>query len=189
MYYDLDLSRKCCLVPELIRLSSELTLCFEKSMLTPEYFRRERNDGDQVPLFASSEEKTPWMDHRSVDRAASFSSRSSAEGDAVHATTLDAATDLLEGFIDDLSATEASDLMRGEEPVDEDGENGEGYVFNDLGEAASFNMARPPNPDDVCEVKKQNSFCQTAFGLQNIFQKRMGFNTALRSYMTWNVFL
>ena len=79
MYYDLDLSRKSCLVPELISLSSELTLCFEESMLTPESFRRERNDGDQVPLFASSEEKTPWMDHRSVDRAANFSSRSSAE--------------------------------------------------------------------------------------------------------------
>ena len=144
-------------------------------MLTPEYFRRERNDGDQVPLFASSEEKTPWMDQRSVDRAASFSNTSSAKSDAVHATTLDAATDLLEGFIDDLSATEASDLMRGEEPVDEDGENGEGYVFNDLGEAASFNTARPPNPDDVCQVKKQNPFCQTAFWVARYFPEAHGF--------------
>ena len=134
-------------------------------MLTPDYFRRERNDGDQVPLFASSEENNPRMDQRIVDRAASISSPSSAEGDAVHATTLDAATDLLEGFIDDLSATEASDLMRGEEPGDEDGENGEGYVFNDLGEAASFNTARPPNPDDVSEVKDRNPFRRPLFGM------------------------
>ena len=144
-------------------------------MLTPEYFRRESNDGDQVPLFASSEENNPWMDQRSVDQAASISGPSSAEGDAVHATTLDAATDLLEGFIDDLSATEASDLMRGEEPGDEDGENGEGYIFNDLGEAASFNTARPPNPDDVSEMKNQNPFCQTAFWDVKYFAEAHGF--------------
>ena len=148
---------------------------FRKEHADTEYFRRERNDGDQVPLFASSEENNPWMDQRSVDRAASISSSSSAEGDAVHATTLDAATDLLEGFIDDLSATEASDLMRGEEPGDEDYENGEGYVFNDLGEAASFNTARPPNPDDVSEVKNQNPFCHTAFWDVKYFPEAHGF--------------
>ena len=146
-------------------------------MLTQEYFRRERNDGAQVPLFASSEEKHLRMDQRSVDRAASISSPSSAEGDAVHATTLDAATDLLEGFIDDLSATDASDLMRGEVPGDEDEEIGEGYVFNDLGEAASFNTARPPNPDDVSEVKNQNPLCQTAFWVAKCLPEAPGFQS------------
>ena len=144
-------------------------------MLTQECFRRECHDGDQVPLFASLEEKHPRIDQRNLDRAASISSPSSAEGDAVHATTLDAATDLLEGFIDDLSATDASDLMRGEEPGDEDGETGEGYVFNDLGEAARFNTARPPNPDDVSEVKNQNPLCQTAFRVTKCFPNAHGF--------------
>lgn len=131
-------------------------------MLTPKSSRRERNDGDQVPLFASSERQYSWMDQGSENRAPSFSRTPSPENDAADATTLDAATDLLEGLIDELSATEASDLMRDEASVDENGAKREEYVFNDLGEAASFNAARPPDPHEVCEVGKPNPPCWTS---------------------------
>lgn len=135
-------------------------------MLTLKSSRRERDDGDQVTLFALSEGKNHWMDRRSEDggsenRAACFSRTPSPESKAVDATTLDAATDLLEGLIDELSATEASDLMR-EESVDEDGERREDYIFNDLGEAASFNAARPPDPHEVCKAGNLNPLRRTA---------------------------
>lgn len=126
----------------------------EKSKLTPSLSRREHDDGDQTPLFASPQGNQPWMDQESEDpgsedRAAYFSRTSSPESDALDATTLDAATELLEGLIDDLSTTEASDMMREEESVDEDRRNGEEFVFNNLSEAASFNTARPPDPREV----------------------------------------
>lgn len=124
--------------------------------------RRERDDGDQVPLFASSAEKSLGTDRGSEGRAADLSRTPSPESDAIHASTLEAATDLLEGLIDDLSATEASDLMRWEESVDEDKEKRE-HVSNDLGEAVSFNAARPPDPSEVCEIERQDSQSQTIF--------------------------
>ncbi len=135
--------------------------CIEKGLLTLKSSRRERDSGDQVPLFASSEGNTPWIDRGTEDRDPYFSRTPSPESDAVDATTLDAATDLLEGLIDDLSATEASELMQGGDSFDEDGEKREEYIFNDLGEAASFNAARPPNPHEVCEIRKRDPLCRT----------------------------
>lgn len=132
-------------------------------MLTPKSSRRERDDGDQVPLFASSAEKSLGTDRGGEDRAAYFSRTPSPEGDAIDASTLEAATDLLEGLIEDLSATEASDLMREEESVDEDKEKREQHGFNNLGEAASFNAAQAPDPSEVCEIGKQDPLCETTF--------------------------
>ena len=138
-------------------------------MLTPKPSRRERDEGDQVPLFASSEGKDPWMGRGNEHRAAHLSrTPSPPENEAVDANTLDAATDLLEGLIDDLSATEASDLMREEEAVDEHGKTREEYVFNDLGEAASFNTARPPDPHEVCEIRDR-----PLLELQDMFWEHM----------------
>ena len=131
-----------------VALSSELTLLFKKGRLTLNYPRLERDDGDQVPLFASPEGNQPWTNRDSEDRAAYFSRTPSPESDALDATTLDAATDLLEGLIDDLSTTEASDLMREEESADEDRKKEE-HTFNDPEEAARFNTARPPDPHEV----------------------------------------
>ena len=141
----------------------ELALRLDKCMLTRRSARRERDDGDQVPLFASSEGKRPWIDPGINDRAAYSSSSPSPRSDAGDVTTLDAATDLLEGLIDDLSATEASDLMRGAESVDEDEGKREEYAFNDLDEAASFNAARPPDPHEVCKIQTETTLCRTAF--------------------------
>lgn len=140
-------------------------LNLEWGMLTPKSSRRERDNGDQIPLFASSEENFHWMDRRIEDRADYLSRTPSPESEAVDATTLDATTDLLEELIDDLSATEASDLMREEESVDEDGKKGDEYVFNDLGEAASFNTARPPDPHEVCEIGKPTPYARPLFEL------------------------
>ena len=121
-------------------------------MLTLDYPRLERDDGDQVPLFASPEGHQPWTDRGSEDRAAYFSRTPSPEGDALDATTLDVATDLLEGLIDDLSTTEASDLMREEESADKDRKKEE-HNLHDPEEAASFDTARPPDPHEVSVAK------------------------------------
>ena len=125
-------------------------------MLIPKYPRLERDDGDQVPLFASPEGKQPRMGRASEDRAAYFTGKPSPGSDALDATALDAATDLLEGLIEGLSTTEASDLMREEESDEDDRNNREEYVFNDLGKAASFNTARPPDPHEVSDPENQN---------------------------------
>ena len=138
-----------------LALSSELTIPFKRGMLTLNYPRLERDDGDQVPLFASPEGNQPWTNRGREDRAAYFSRTPSPESDALDATTLDAATDLLEGLIDDLSTTEASDLMREEESVDEDRKKEE-HNSNDPGEAAGFNTARPPDPHEVSDLAKLN---------------------------------
>ena len=49
-------------------------------------------------------------------------------------------------------------MMREEEFVDEDRKNGEGFVFNDLGEAASFNTACPPGPHEVRGLRMQTPY-------------------------------
>ena len=102
--------------------------------------RRETPDGDQVPLFASPKQ-TPWMDDGYDDRAAYFSRTPSPKPDE---NNVDAATELLEELIDDMSATEVSELMREDESVDTDAKSFEPHAFHDINEAASFNAARPP---------------------------------------------
>ena len=113
-------------------------------------YRRERDDGDRVPLFAPSEEKPPRMNRGSEDQAAYFVRTPSPEGGALDATTLDAATDLLEGLIEEMSATEASDLMQGDESVDEGLGKPQQYISPSVREAASFNAAHPPDSHEVC---------------------------------------
>ena len=149
-------------------------------MLTPKSSRRERDDGDQVPLFTLPEGKSLWMDRGSEDRAAYLNRTPSPDSDAVDATIIEAATDLLEGLIEDLSATEASDLMRGEESVNEDRKKGEEYFFNNLGEAASFNAARPPDPDEVCEIGTQNPLCRSTFGVARKYSRSNWLLTTFR---------
>lgn len=102
-------------------------------------------DGDQIPLFASPNE-TQWMGNGDDDRAAYFSSTPSPGSERPDATTLEAATDLLEEIIDDLSATEVSELMREDDSVSEDGKSFEPHSFQDIDDAARFNAARPPVP-------------------------------------------
>lgn len=124
------------------------------------------------------------MDQGSEDRAAYFSRTLSLESDALDVTTLDVATDLLEGLINDLSTTEASDLMREEESVEEDRKNGEEFVFNDLGEAASFNTARPPDPREVRGLQMQTSYAEPSldhkmFSGSWLLLKSLGFMSLL----------
>ena len=101
--------------------------------------RRETPDGDQVPLFASPKQ-SPWMVDGYDDRAAYFSRTPSPKADE---NNVDAATELLEELIDDMSATEVSELMREDESVDTDAKSFEPHAFHDIDEAASFNAARP----------------------------------------------
>lgn len=141
-------------------------------MLNPKSSRCERDDGDQIPLFASPGENQPWID-RGSEKAAYFSRIPSPKSDALNVTSLDAATDLLEGLIDDLSPTEASDLMREEGSPDEDRKKGEEYVFNSLGEAASFNTARPPDPHEVSELSRSTLNARPPSGLRDVFQEQI----------------
>lgn len=125
--------------------------------------RRDLDVGDQVPLFASSN-NIPWLDHGNNERAAYFSNSESSASSKVDPTTLEAATDLLEEIIDDLSASEASSLMREPENVTET--TYEPYTFKNAEEAAASNVARPsldshedvgyvdPSPEQVAEATK-----------------------------------
>lgn len=126
--------------------------------------RRDVDDGDQVPLFASPNQ-TPWMDHGYNNKAAYFSRTPSPVSEKADATTIEAATDLLEEIIDDLSATEASNLMAEDLSSSGDSESFEAHAFHDIDDAASFNAARPlssvreadsqylnPTPDDVAKA-------------------------------------
>ena len=121
-----------------------------------QFSRRERDNGHEVPLFAPTEEKSPCLDRGSENREGYASRIFSPESDALDATTVDAATELLEGLIDDLSATEASDIMQRDGPTDEDPREKVEYTFNDISEAATFNTARPPDPHEVCKIRKQS---------------------------------
>ena len=136
----------------LTRLFKELTTC----PLTSSAPRTERDDSHQIPLFALSEETGTWRDRGGENRAACVSRTTSPQSDTLDATTLDAATDFLEEFIDGLSATEASDLMQGSESIDGGRREMEEYRLNDIREAASFSAARPPNAHEVCEMAKSN---------------------------------
>ena len=125
--------------------------------------RRDADDADQVPLFASPNQ-TPWLEEGFDDRAAYFSrtpSTKSAEN------TVDVANELLQEVLDDMSATEASELMRDDESVDTNSRPFEAHAFHDIDEAASFNAARPPGashekglkldnptPDEIAEATK-----------------------------------
>ncbi|KAL6718064.1 hypothetical protein ACLMJK_004149 [Lecanora helva] len=126
--------------------------------------RRNHHDGDQVPQFASPS-RDPWMNHQNDDRAACFSSTPSSSGEKADASTLEAATDLLEEIIDDLSATEASEMLKEDDSVSGDSKTFEPHAFEDIGDAADFNSARPalapsehlsrylePSPEDVAEA-------------------------------------
>ena len=101
--------------------------------------KRETPDGDQAPLFASPKQ-TPWTVDDYDDRAAYFSRTPSPKPDE---NNVDAATELLEELIDDMSATEVSELMREDESVDTDAKSFGPHAFHDIDEAASFNAARP----------------------------------------------
>ena len=125
--------------------------------------RRDADDADQVPLFASPN-KTPWLEEGFDDRAAYFSrtpSTKSAEN------TVDVANELLQEVLDDMSATEASELMRDDESANTNSRPFEAHAFHDIDEAASFNAARPPGashekgleldnptPDEIAEATK-----------------------------------
>lgn len=163
---------------DILHFSLSVETCLENGVLTSKSSRREREDGDQIPLFAPSGEKSLWTDRGSEDRAAYFSRTPSPESDAVDASTLEAATDLLEGLIENLSATEASDLMREEESVDEDKQKREQHGFNNLGEAASFNAAQPPDPSEVCKIGKQDRL--PLFESQKRFQELLTSNNPPR---------
>lgn len=143
-------------------------------ILTPKSYRRERDDGDQIPLFAPSEKIVPLEDRGNEGGAAYSSRMPSSESDTFDANTLGAATYLLEGLIDELSATEASDLMREDDSVDPK-RKGQ-YVFNDIGEAANFNAARPPDPHEVCWSDNQGPLAKTPLTSQGFFRRGLLIN-------------
>ena len=113
--------------------------------------RRETPDDDQVPQFASPKQ-TIWMVDDYDDRAAYFSRTPSPKPDE---NTVDAATELLEELIDDISATEVSELMREDESVDTDAKSFEPHAFHDIDEAANFNAARPPGASHEAKNKHE----------------------------------
>ena len=126
--------------------------------------RHDTDDGNQVPLFASPNQ-APWMEAGFDDRAAYFSRTPSPKQAE---TTVDVANDLLQEVLDDMSASEASELTREDELMDTNGKLLEPHVIHDIDEAASLNAARAldtsleksprihdPAPDEVAEATKK----------------------------------
>ena len=109
------------------------------------------------------------------DRAAYLVKNSSPERDDLDTTTLDAATDLLEGLIEDMSATEASDLMQGDESVDEDLGGNKEYISTTDREEARSNVASPPDSHEVCEMQKQSPHAGPLFGSKVILWEQKAF--------------
>ncbi|KAK0509531.1 hypothetical protein JMJ35_007925 [Cladonia borealis] len=143
--------------------------------------RRETPDGDQVPLFASPKQ-SPWMVDGNDDRAAYFSRTPSPRLDE---NNVGAATDLLEEFIDDMSATEVSELMKEDESVDTEAKSFEPHAFHDIDEAASFNAVRPPGAShekaqNKHEVTAEDVFEATKEFLGRAPQYQAAFDQALK---------
>ena len=133
--------------------------------------RRAFDNGDQIPLFASATQ-TPWMNIERNDRAAYFSTSPSSRSEQAEPSTLEAATDLLEEIIDDLSATEASDLLREDESSSEDGKS------------ANSNIARFQEPSPKPDVQHLNVTAEdvaqaTVQFLEKSPQFKANFNEAL----------
>ena len=147
--------------------------------------RRAVDDGDQVPLFASPNQ-TPWMNNDRDEKAAYFSSSPSGSEQG-EPSTLEAATDLLEEIIDEMSATEASELLREDDSVNGDGRVFEPHTFHDIDDAASFNAARPREssrePDaELLNVSADDVLNATAGFLEKSPQFKANFNEALRRH-------
>ena len=127
--------------------------------------RRDHDDGDQVPMFASPS-GTPWLNDGQEDRAAYFgNSESSSANEHDEPTTLEAATDILGEILDDMPVSEAESILS-ERKISEAGDILlESYAFHDVDQAANFNAALPPElgpekqhaitkpaPEDVAEA-------------------------------------
>ena len=103
--------------------------------------RRNDNDGDQLPLFASPTLETSNRIEESLATNVSDSApfRAIEEG----ASSLEKAADQLKELIDDYQASDISSLAGDHEPVDADGKPWEPYEFGDAMDAASFSTAVP----------------------------------------------
>jgi hypothetical protein len=107
--------------------------------------RRGLEDGDEVPLFASPK-RTPSLSNGDEDRSPYSSSTLSPGTEKAETTTLEATIDLLEEIVDDMSATEASDLMRDDDSLSDNGKPFEPHSSQDIDDAAGLNAARQPAP-------------------------------------------
>ena len=104
--------------------------------------RRNDDDGDQVPLFATPTlDPTFGMDDSPATNVSDSITRLRADEDGV--TSLEKAADQLKELIDDYQASDTSSLTGDHEPVDADGKPWELYEFGDVVDAASFSSALP----------------------------------------------
>lgn len=104
--------------------------------------RRNDDDGDQVPLFATPTIETAigTKDSPATNVSDSITPLRADEEDA---TPLEKAADQLKELIDDYQASDTSSLTGDHEPVDADGNPWEPYEFGTVVDAASFSSALP----------------------------------------------
>lgn len=104
--------------------------------------RRNDDDRDQVPLFATSTIETAigTKDPQATNVSNSITPIKADEEDA---TPLEKAADQLKELIDDYQASDTSSLTGDHEPVDADGNPWEPYEFGTVVDAASFSSALP----------------------------------------------
>ena len=122
--------------------------------------RRDQDEGDQVPQFASPHD-IPCVDNGQDKGVPYPMTSSSPPSSEAQPTTLEAATDLLEEIIDDMSASEASSLMR-EAPAKIHGRAGDDSEFHDIAQTSRSTRSSPrprgnsveyfdPTPEAVIE--------------------------------------
>ena len=124
------------------------------------------NDGDQVPQFATTPSDL-WPNAATNDHIIPSDDARSSSSKEREATTLEAATDLLEELIDDMSASENSGTSRDDELAQSDSKSVDSFSFQQSSQAASSNLARQPSlpqkrdffePEmDTKEITKSNS--------------------------------
>ncbi|KAL9103792.1 MAG: hypothetical protein Q9163_001201 [Psora crenata] len=105
--------------------------------------RRNRDDGDQVPQFATPKDILRISNGEDLGSAHPSNTPSFSSGEK-EPTTLEAATDMLEEIIDDMTLSEISSLRTERQATANEGRI-EPFTFHNTDQAASFNAARPPS--------------------------------------------
>ena len=143
--------------------------------------RRDQTYGDQVPQFATPQDG-PRPGNRADDHNFASGSTQSSSSSQGEPTTLEAATDLLEEIIDDMSVSEASSLLREDEASQTYDKAENRSMLQDVDQTEIFNAARPLshsreegspnldlNPEEVTSsptqgVRRNSTQCSAEFG-------------------------
>ena len=116
------------------------------------------HDGDQVPQFAIPQSNS-WPDTVANDHFIRSNKVHSTFSHGKEVATPEAATGLLEDIIDDMSASENSNVSRDSYSAQSNGKVVDSFTFQDPSQVASLDLARVhalPHKSDLCELGMAN---------------------------------